>query len=446
MKQVLIVLMILIYLINIFTDQKSISFSLSLVSFIILVISFYGGQYLSRNISLILIVITILLSFVYKMDWQIVYYGIQQNIPILSLILMAPLITIPLKLSGYLNSVINVLNSFRHNTVKAYSGVMLFLFIVSPVLNIGSVRLTHEIVRDIGFTKKFLGKAYVTGYTSAIVWSPYFASIATVLYMLEVPLSKYIIFGILLGFIQISISVIIFYFNHDKVLSQNHYDESIVGNLKNDWFNIYKLFTLIILLIGALVFIERITEIEMITIIILSAIIIPFLWGLLTNNIKNIIGEMKKVTSTFNNSNSEVILFLSAGLLASVMSQTTLNDMLTPFFVTLAEYSYILLIIVIIFLILFLTLIGLHQIVVIPLIILQTPPEAVGIPPLALAFVFILGWSLSVVTSPISLTNLLVSNLLNSKWWVVGFKWNGLYIFILFIIGSFISIVLINTL
>src|SRR5699024_778005 len=206
--------------------------------------------------------------------------------------------------------------------------------------------------------------------------------------------------------------------------------------------DLYKVFLSIAAFIGLIVLIEYLTKGSIITIIILTAIFIPILWGVLTSNIKPVLKEIIRISVTFPNFKNETILFLSAGLLASVLLVTSFGEILTPLLVEISDYSYILFVITILFLIISLTLIGLHQIVVVPLIIIQVPPELVGIDPLVLSFIFILGWSVSVVTSPVSLTNLLVSNLLKTKWWEIGFKMNGLYLVILSFVGIILAIVL----
>jgi len=444
LKQALMILMIFTYLISVFTGLELVTGILSILAFITLVFSFIGSNAFSRVISSLLLIGSILIAVLYGIDWKTVLYGINQNVPILSLILMAPMIAIPLRLKGYLTSLFNVLKSLSGNTIKAYSGLMTFLFVISPVFNIGSIRITHDIISEIGFSKRFLARAYIPAYTSAIVWSPYFASVATILYMFEdLSLSDYILIGLPLGIIQILISILIFYIFRNKTdVEQNISMEIDSYQLKKDWNNIYKVFISIAAFIGLIILIEYITKGNIITIIILTAIFIPILWGVLTSNIKPVLKEIIRISGTFPNFKNETILFLSAGLLASVLSGTSFGGILTPLLVEISDYSYILFVITILFLIISLTLIGLHQIVVVPLIIIQVPPELVGIDPLVLSFIFILGWSVSVVTSPVSLTNLLVSNLLKTKWWEIGFKMNGLYLIILSVVGIILAIVL----
>src|SRR5699024_3340001 len=153
--KVLIILMIFTYLISVFTGLEIISALLAILAFIILISGFTGGNTFSRVISFILLSASIVLAAVFGMDMTSVLYGINQDVPILSLILMAPMIAVPLRLNGYLKSLFNVLKSLSHNAVKAYSGLIAFLFVISPVFNIGSIRITHDIISEIGFSKRF---------------------------------------------------------------------------------------------------------------------------------------------------------------------------------------------------------------------------------------------------------------------------------------------------
>ncbi|MCG1009739.1 hypothetical protein J4760_06870 [Salinicoccus sp. ID82-1] len=441
MKKYAFVLLFILYFLSVIHDSILIGVLLSLVACVVLGLSFQGARTITRTISGILILLSIVLGIVYGMEPASIILGVQQNIPILVLILLAPLIAVPLRLSGYLSSIESVLISQKEKPNRAYGGLLMILFMLSPVLNIGAVRLTHEVVKDIGFDISFLGKAYVSGYLSAVVWSPYFASVATVLFMMDVSFSSYVMVGLIFGILQIFISLLLFVSRqsgseaHGAGLKQNEMH-------KQDWSNVQKIFLFIILLMGMLIITERFLPLEMISIITFSTVLIPLLWGVLSGKLGPTITDMKETVRTVSRASNETLMFLTAGLFASVMMQTDFNDLLTPYFMTIADMSALLLILAIILLTIGLTMIGLHQIIVVPLIMLQVSPEAVGFSPVTMAFVFILAWSLSVVTSPISLTNLLVSNILKTRWSIVAFRWNGPYVAVMLIIGVAIALLL----
>ncbi|RKQ13559.1 hypothetical protein D8M05_15830 [Oceanobacillus bengalensis] len=398
---------------------------------------------LPRIVGLTILGISFVISLGSEMGLLTIVEGIRRNIAILVLILLASFITIPLRLSGYLEKIVSLMTMLRSNLDRAFFCLLSILFVLAPILNVGAIRVTQDLVKDIDFKPKFLTKAYVNGYLSAIVWSPYFATVAIVLYLFEVNLNSYILIGLTFGIIQIIIGYLLFHFHRGEVSVD---EVAVTVEPSEDIRNLYwvtgKLFLIILVGIGLLIFLEYITPLSMLLLVSISAVVIPLSFGVLTGQMKQTLSEMKHHISNLNRSCNEIVLFLSAGILGSALENTVFSEALDTLFLAIAQISTLLFGITVILIVIFFTVIGVHQIIIVPLLITQVNPEIIGISPLALAFVFILAWGVSVALSPISATNLLVSNMLKAKWWQVGFKWNGAYVLTSTFVGLTIFIVI----
>ncbi|WP_277679450.1 hypothetical protein [Gracilibacillus dipsosauri] len=408
---------------------------MSWIAFIVLIIALISANKTPKIMGIAILTATLGITVLSRIEISTLFYGIQENIPILVLILLAPLITIPLKLSGYLNKIVSVMTELKNNPDRAFLSILAILFVLAPILNVGSIRVTQELVKDIHFKPKFLTKAYINGYLSAIVWSPYFATVAIVLYLFDVSLSSYILIGLAFAIIQTLTGYLLFHFNKQEHQGYQSHSNDSPEELKRLYRITAQFFGLILLLIGFLILLEYVTSLPMLLLVSLSAISIPVLWGVIARQLKVTFQETKNFISSVINSSNEIVLFLSAGLLGSALKNSPFAEGLNEIFQQIASLSVLLFGITIILLVIFFTVVGIHQLVIVPILIIQVQPDLVGIHPLALAFIFTVAWGLSVALSPVSATNMLVSNMLRAKWWQVGFKWNGVYVVVSAFIG-----------
>lgn len=168
----------------------------------------------------------------------------------------------------------------------------------------------------------------------------------------------------------------------------------------------------------------------------LLAFIYPVTWCFVKNRLKEFSTHLKMYqTQTSNLLNNEIVLFLSAGLFGRALSGTSFVDCIQTFLYYIADRSFLLFSVAIMVTILTLTFIGVHQIVVVTVLLTQIDPGSVGSEPVALALLLMTSWSMASIISPINPLNLLVSNSVKQPSLFVGFKWNGLYLLSTCIVG-----------
>lgn len=119
--------------------------------------------------------------------------GILLILPLLCLVTIALLLSIPLKLGGYFEAIDSLLRNLLHHPKRLFAKLTTSLFLLSPILSLGSVRLISEFLSELKLPSAMSAKSYLIGFSTAILWSPYFASFSLILYYLDMSVGKYFI-------------------------------------------------------------------------------------------------------------------------------------------------------------------------------------------------------------------------------------------------------------
>lgn len=368
--------------------------------------------------------------------------GIFLILPLLSLITLAPLLSIPLRLGGYFKSISLLLRNLLQQPKKFYAGITGTLFFLTPILNLGSVRIINEFLEELKLPSALSAKGYLVGFSTAVMWSPYFASVSLVLHYLNIAYKDYIIFGIGLSLLSLVISNILF-----AIWEKGHPLPKELGNLvtleKRDRNQLFKLVFFVIILIGSCLVIENITNWSMIVIVCLVSILIPLLFGLQTKRWKELIPPLVDFRDrTVLMLNNEIMLFMSAGMLAFAMKGTAAANGVSQFLTNLAQQSFILFALAVMVIVLSITYIGIHQIAAVGALAMQLNAAEIGISNISLALLLLLTWSISTALSPFSGLNLMVSRFAGISGVQTGLRFNGLHLSVIAIIGiGIISII-----
>ncbi|MGG3469043.1 hypothetical protein ABES02_16375 [Neobacillus pocheonensis] len=370
--------------------------------------------------------------------------GILANLPVISLVILVPLLTIPFKIGGYFDSIHFYMDKYSHQLKKIFGSISLFLFCLGPVFNVGTIRILHETIKDIKLAPVILGKSYLVGFSTVILWSPYFASVALVLYYLDVPILHYLPIGLPLAIIQLVCGNLLFWLwlKRNKLSDEVNHLESFheKENVALEAFHRKKLVHLILLLIcllGLLFLFEFLTKWPMMFLVCSISIAYPVLWSLTTQKWTEFIDHFnifKKFSVPLMN--NEIVLFMSAGLFGNALTGTAASHGIKMLLNRTASISFLLFIIMIVSIVLVFTFIGVHQIVVVTALVTQMDPGMIGTRPEVLALLLMMSWSMSAVISPVNPINLLVSGLLEKSGFSVGIRWNGIFLLVMLIIGS----------
>ena len=358
--------------------------------------------------------------------------GIQQNLPLLALIILVPLLSIPLKAGGYFHSITHFMRKWENQPRLAFFGLSSFLALISPILNMGSVKIVHEMVDKLKINPMILGKSYLIGFTSSMLWSPYFASVAIVLHEVGGRFNQYIWLGLVVALIQLLIGNLLFRQSSKKLYGNGtQVGEDLFAKGADDKVhrrNLLKILCMLAAMIFSLLILEYITSISMLTLVSLIAVFVPLLWAAVLSKWRVLATEFEGYLWKISQMDHEITLFLSAGLLGLAIRDTAFADQLQSFLMGFAEQSLLLFVLIIFLVVLFFAFIGVHQIVVIPILASQVSAASVGMSPEFLALIFIMSWSITAVLCPLNAINIIVSNCLQRNGLTIGFRWNGTYV------------------
>jgi len=279
-------------------------------------------------------------------------------------------------------------------------------------------------------------KSYVVGFSTAMMWSPYFASVTLVLNYQNVPYSEYFLYGMGLSLLSLVLGNILFAFWVKRNPLNIDEEAASITFEKKHRNNLYKLVLFVILLISSCLLIERFTHWSMVVIVCLLSVIVPLLFGLFSREWEKLLPAFIDFRDrTVPMMNNEIMLFMSAGMLAYALKGTSIMNGVSSFLTFLANRSFILFAIAILAIVFCVTYMGIHQIAAVGVLAMQLDPGDLGISSLALALTLLLTWSTTTALSPFSGLNLMVSTFAHVSGNQVGLRINGLHLLAVVFIG-----------
>ncbi|MDV2682885.1 hypothetical protein RYX56_00710 [Alkalihalophilus lindianensis] len=435
MRSYLILTMCLLFLMYYFVNSTWLGYLVVIIAILAFLTSAYYSRGFPRIIGSIMMGVGITLELNKGAGIEGVSQGVLLILPLLCLVTLSPLLSMPLKISGYFKSVESLLQNLLHHPKKLFFGITSSLFILSPILNLGSIRIISEFLENLKLPAAMSAKSYLIGFSSALMWSPYFASVSLVLYYLNMPVGRYILYGLCLSFLSLLIGNLLFFVWQKKhsISTSGHPEKSLDCTHKKQ---LVKLVLFVILIMISSLAIEYVTKWSMVIIVSLISITLPLIWGILSNGWKKLNPLLKVYRDqSVPMLNNEIMLFMSAGVLAHAIQGTTLANRISDSLTIIANQSFLLFALAVMGIVLVITYIGVHQIAVIAALAMQLNADELGISNLALAMLLLLTWSISASLSPFSGLNLMVSRLVGMTGVQTGLRTNGAHLIVLAILG-----------
>jgi hypothetical protein len=427
--------MCILFLIQYFAQIQTLQYVVVLVSLLAFLGSALKADRFPRVVGFLMMGIGIIIEWNKGTGLAGISDGIFLILPLLCLISLSPLLSIPMKLDGYFESVSRVLHNLLHLPKKLYIGITGTLFLLGPILNLGSVRIINEFLEDLKLPSAMTAKSYVAGFATAVMWSPYFASVSLVLHYLKVPFKEYILYGIGLSLLSLVIGYLLFSIWERRNPMPREYSARLPIE-KTERHQLIKLVLFVIMLLSACLVIESITKWSMIVIVCLVSIIVPLLFGVVSSDWKRITPLLVDFRDrSVPMMNNEIMLFMSAGMLAFALKGTSAANGVSTFLTGLAHQSFFLFALAVMAIVLTITYVGVHQIAAVGALAMQLNAAELGISNIALAMVLLLTWATSTALSPFSGLNILVSRFAGISGIQAGLRINGLHLLIVALIG-----------
>lgn len=360
--------------------------------------------------------------------------AITNNLPLVSLIVISPILSIPVKLGKYDYYINSFILRYTNKKGQLYFVISSLFFLLSPLLNLGAIHLVHSIINKLKLPKEFLGRVYIRSFFTASSWAPYFASVFLVIYYLKIPFKNYLWFGLILGIIQVVTSYLLYMWWEAKCinikLSEN--DEYI----RKD--KIIEFIVALILLVCSIFLFEDLLATNIVVLISSIIILFTLVWSIYLKKVESLIHHMKHFFhNVIPRSSNEIVLFLSAGFFALAISNTNFGTFSNTLWQKIADISMILLIFSTIASIALISLAGIHHIVTISIILTSVDHVASGISDLVMAMIMLSSYAIGAMVSPVSPANTIVANLIKENMYEV-IKYNLIYAALICLIHSII--------
>lgn len=361
--------------------------------------------------------------------------GILSILPVMSLVILAPLLSTPLRAGGYFEAVAMLLRNLLDQPKKLYAGISASLFLLSPILSLGSVRIIHEFLDELRLPPSLTARSYVAGFSTAVLWSPYFASVSLVLAAQGIPFKTYILYGIGMSLLSLVIGNVLFALSPCRLPASPDTASKAPLDRANRM-KLVKLVLSVVVLLSVCLVTETVTHWSMTVIVCLVSIAAPLLWAAATSKWRAFAASFKDYRDrTVPMMNNEILLFLSAGLLGYATQGTGFADRLTVLLTGLAQRSFFLFAVALMGIALAITYAGVHQIAAVGALAMQLNAQALGISSLGLAMFLLLTWSLSTALSPFSGLNIMVARFTGRSGVEIGLKANGLHLAVFAALG-----------
>lgn len=403
---------------------------------------------LAKGIPFYMSIITLtlghLLVFKYQMGYGIWYEGITKNLPLGVVFVVVPILSIPLRLGGYLTTVHDFVAKYIAKTCSLFFALSGSAFALSSITNLGFIRILHTLVEKVNFPPKFLAKAYSVGFASVIVWSPYFASVNLVLYYTHVKFSSYFLYGFFLGFLLLILGNFLFY--RDKNCQLEVKERITAGSSQQ--VNNKKMLQLLANLLGLFILViigEKILKFSsMMLIVSFIAFVYSFLWALFIREGKSFLLSLGNYYRGILGVKNELVFFISVGFFGVVLANTPLQGVIEKVFQGLAGYSTFFVAEVIIIVTSMLSILGIHHVITVTTLGLSLQASVLGLSDIGYALTLVSAYTVSMILSPFAPFNIITGGLTKENSFVVSLRWNLLFGLVAIVVaGGYVT--LINT-
>jgi hypothetical protein len=414
---------------------------------IILILVLLPGVILAKGIPFYMSAFSLLIGhflvFQYDMSYAVWLEGITKNLPLATIFLMVPILSIPLKEGGYLKTVNYLIIKNINKTGGLFFSLSSLLFGLASIANLGAVRVVHDLVKDVKLPSKFLAKAYATGFASCVTWSPYFASVNLVLYYTGVSFDKYILAGFIYGLLMLAIGNILFICDKE---SKNELVNSTqeIAEPEDSKRKLQQLTLNLIGLFCAVVIGEKVLDFSnMMVFVSLLALVYAVIWSITINKFKEFLSQIRKYDQNILQVKNEVVFFLSVGFLGVVLANTPLQKVIEVVFGNISGYSTFVVVELIIFVTALLSSMGIHHVITITALGLSLKGQVLGLTDLSFTLTLIAAYTISMIASPFAPFNVIAGGLFKQSSFVVSLKWNRTFALALIPVSG-IFIILLN--
>lgn len=361
--------------------------------------------------------------------------AMMENLPYVALFVSVPLLSIPIREGGYIEYIDEMVERFAGKQAFFYSMIAGFSAILGSFMNVASVHIMNDLfAKKMKENKRVMTESIIQGFSLSLFLSPYIGGVAVVLYLLDISLFPFVLWGFLMAVIGIGVIVIQLWLRpqHD-VRSSSGATRSAFVSQKGKGVQLIAGF---VCMFAAVILLENLFHINFIVIVSMIAFTFPVLWLLLLNQIRRLPKHAAHYkNNVLPNVHNQTILIVTVAFFTQMVQLTPVTAYLSGGLVLLTDLSLILTILCILLLILIPSLFGVHQLIPIMMIAASVTPEALGLAPSLFALMLTVGFSLAAQMSPVSALTLVAGQIL-SVHPIHFIKWNWRFVAIILVMAT----------
>jgi len=424
----------ILYLSNLLIKSDFITDIIIFLMVIVIGLSFPSVTGSSKIIGYASFAVSIVILLGYHAPLNIWIQALQENLYLVVMFALVPLLKIPIQHGGYFDALQMVFRRYVNSNNRFYLMTSIISAFVGVLVNMAVVPLVNEISKasDIYSNKKLLSSAISRGFTSCIIWSPTMAATVLIMQFTGADWLLFFPYGIFCGVIVGLAGYIMTLYEYRGSTLVRPGVESHINEDKINFSKVMELSIFGIILITSIAVVSFVLGVQTINIVSFASLIFPIIWMAVIRRLPTLYKEFKD--DYFNHSllnlNNEIILFVGAGLFATSITYSHLGNYVPQILTLLVGHNVLLLTVAIILSTLLLSAVGVHPIITIVIIGETVKAAAYGVSPIYMALVLASSWAMGISISPAAANIIAVAGLAGQSPIQVGLRWNGAYVLI----------------
>jgi hypothetical protein len=405
----------ILYVMSNFFPSNLLVYTYSVMGGVLLVFSFFYISTVNRLVISVLLIIGSIAFLIKTVPIHTVIIGFGENMNLLSLFLLIPIIGTFMSSAGYLSILKEKVQEREATGAQHPYRLSYFLTAMTgAILNYGAIAIVKRISIESfsSYNDKKLTLNIMRAFGFCMLWSPYFVNIGLILVLFDLSWFDIGGFGFILSSVYLLLSWILFRrisFPDDPIVERKrdrgpiHKQQSLVS---------FFIFCAALICLSFLL--DFLLAANMLTVVSLLAVTLPFIWAIFSNVFKSFIQDVsEQVQQAFIRLKNELAVFISAGFFGMALSQTDIGFHISSLLFKASLGSVFLLSIFIVILTILLALVGIHPVIIVIGIGSALSPEKFGVSPEYMALTLLIAWTTATQMSPFSGQVLMTSRLMN---------------------------------
>jgi len=396
--------------------------SLGMIAF--LISALYKNKGFQLYVSLISLAVGHFLLYKYHLGFDVWYESLMKGLGMPILFVVIPLISFPIKYGNYLGAIESFVKDKSEKPGFLFSFLAVTHLVLSIALDIGSIPVMKNILKEINFPQKFLALLYAAGFSSYVAFSPYDPLVIMVLLFSGLTYSDYFFTGLAMVALIVLVATVLVK-TDKKLLEEFQGNLGQTGRINGSYKKVYELLAHIFILIGLASIGGKILTLSNILYTIAIIIIVySLVWGFLLKALDKYKSEFRGYSENFLSFKGFLPFLISANFLGSIVSFTPLKESIEDMVLILNHLPTYFIILIFIVVTMLLSAIGVHMMITVTAYAMTITPGLIGLSKASFALTLLTCWFMAMLISPFVPYNVIVGETIDEKPLNIVLKYN----------------------